>query len=310
MTKPSTIAGCGCPDLVAGYNAVGQTIYSGSGRVVDENGNGLAAGFFYVDKDGNQLSQEFVTDAQGGYHWEVDDSSVPFTFINFYATADYLPVVKTPDELFNNGTVVLERADKKLNAGSGAVVPILLGGGLLLLMAPGKKKVGALDVKGRWQKLDPTVKKVIIYGGGAVGAYLLFNYLAKRPNAEQQAEINAAQNCLTDLARNQGILPTLTALQLSDIIANLKDAIGGCGTDEAQVYGQIKKLNNMADVCKLIVVHGVQRYKSCFEEKTLFDIISGHVSYTVSQALYADLSPSEIGTVNQILADKGINYQF
>ena len=293
---------------VAESQAIGQArLYVGDGRVINEQGQGIPAGFFYVDKAGNRLSQEFATDAQGYFHWDIDQTNIDDTFINFYSTGDFTPVVLTPDELLDSSLVVLK---KTAPFKPSYLVPILAGGALLVAVKGKGGKITGLNLKKHFQGMDPTAKKVLIYGGGAVGVYLLVNWWAKRPTADQAKEIDAARTQLARLAAEFGILPTLNDSEFATIVANLKDAIGGCGTDEAQVYGQFKKLKNEADFYKLILAHAVQRYKACFEEKGLWDLITDHVSYTLSQALYADLRPEEIDTINNILADSSIDYKF
>jgi len=286
---------------------IGQTIYTGDGRVIDENGKGIPAGFFYVDAQGTRLSQEFTTDAEGFFHWSIDDTSIANTFINFYASTDYIPVVLTPDEIVNNSTVILKFADKS-KAGSATPWALLAGatvaGYLIFVRKSGR--VSGVNLKERYNKLSPTTKKVLLYGGGGVAALLLIKYLfSHKPTPEQQGEIDAAKACLAQLAAEFGMFPTLSDSEFATMVAVIVKAADDCGTDETAIKTQLEKLSNDADVCKLIVVYGVRAYKGCFEGSYFGDIHN-----TLSQTLYSELSSSDISDINNGLIDKGIKYTF
>lgn len=66
----------------------------------------------------------------------------------------------------------------------------------------------------------------------------------------------------------------------------------GWGTDEEAVYDVFNRINNGADLHKLISVYGTRE------------------DLTLDQAMVDELNNSELKKVNTILANKGINYQF
>lgn len=67
----------------------------------------------------------------------------------------------------------------------------------------------------------------------------------------------------------------------------------GAGTDEDAVFDVFNRLNNKADLLKLIAVYGTDK-----NDRTL------------NQALQSELTSSELAHVNNILTNKGIYYQF
>lgn len=294
---------CNCPPAT-----IGQSLYVGTGRVVNSDGKGIAAGFFYVDPNGTRLSQDFATAADGSFHWSIDDTSAPSTFINFYSTTDYVPIVLTPDELLNNSTVVLPYANKQP---TNFIIPLAFGAGFLALALAHKprKKIGATFVeraKSKYKSLSPTQKKILLYGGGGVAAYFLIKYLlGYHPTAGQTAEISAAKSKLSQLAAEYGILPTISDTELATMANNIVTAVDDCGTDESAIIAQFQKINNEADVYKLIIVYDVRGYKGCFEGSYF-----GDVHHTLSETLHADMSQYWVDKINNILESKNITYAF
>ena len=67
----------------------------------------------------------------------------------------------------------------------------------------------------------------------------------------------------------------------------------GAGTDEDAVFAVFNRLNNKADVLKLVAVYGTDKN-----------------SRTLDQALQSELTNSELNRLNNILTNKGIYYQF
>ena len=287
---------------------IGQSLYVGTGRVVNPDGKSIAAGFFYVDANGARLSQDFVTDADGSFHWAIDDTSAPSTFINFYSTTDYVPIVLTPDELLNNSTVVLPYANKQPASN---VLPWVLGAGVVAIVLSHKprKKIGATFVeraKSKYKALSPTQKKILLYGGGGIAAYFLIKYLlGYKPTPGQTAEISAAKSKLAQLAAEFGILPTLSDTEFATMANNIVTAVNDCGTDEDAIVAQMQKINNEADIYKFIIVYDVRGYKGCFEGSYF-----GDVHHTLSETLHADMSQYWIDKINNILESKNITYAF
>lgn len=166
----------------------------------------------------------------------------------------------------------------------------------------------------KYYERQPGAVKVIAVAGIALLGYSLYRTY-KRKQDEKDAS-QAAQNAASELATlaNQGITPSYTDSQYSSFVNVLVQAMTGCGTDEDQVYDVFRKMHNDADIRKLIIAFGVQYYEPC--------VWTSPVSYAIWQAndhayggdlatwLGYDLTTSEIGKINQILAGSGINYQF
>jgi hypothetical protein len=292
--------------------AIGQTDYAElTGQVVDQHGNGLQALYFYIDKDSNPISQDFYTppaagmadEPAGTYHLSypinIDTAN---TFVDFASYDNFTPVVKSLAELQTNPTVTLEDTSKKPSY----IVPVIVAGGLLALGLSNKqKKVGALNLKQRYQQLNPKTKKIIVYTAGGLGAFFLIRYLlAYKPNPQQQAELTAAQRQLESLAA-VGILPSYTLTQFQSMANAIVSAVDECGTDEDTIFRQFNYLKNDADLYTLIKMFGVAKYKGCFQGSYF-----SYLHKTLSEAITTDLTASEVGQINSILASKNIQYYF
>ena len=73
---------------------------------------------------------------------------------------------------------------------------------------------------------------------------------------------------------------------------DLYNAMEGIGTDEQSIYDIFKKLRSKDDILQIITAFGVE------DEETL------------SQWIASELSQTERATLNRLLTDKNINYQF
>lgn len=85
---------------------------------------------------------------------------------------------------------------------------------------------------------------------------------------------------------------TLSNADYNRLADKLYKAVKGVGTDETAIYAVFNALTNKADLLKLIAVFGTKD------------------DMTLVQWLYDDLNSREIGKVNSILANKGIDYSF
>ena len=85
---------------------------------------------------------------------------------------------------------------------------------------------------------------------------------------------------------------TLTQLQFNAYASSLKKALQGLGTDEKKIYNVFQQMNTRSDVLQLIKTFGV---------------VDGE---NLNEWLNDDLNAKEIDKINQILAEKGINYKF
>ena len=85
---------------------------------------------------------------------------------------------------------------------------------------------------------------------------------------------------------------TLSNADYNRLADKLYKAVKGVGTDETAIYAVFNALTNKADLLKLIAVFGTKD------------------DMTLVQWLYDDLNSREIGKLNSILANKGIDYSF
>jgi len=106
-----------------------------SNQVIDEQGNGLFAGWFFLDSDGVPIMNDTRTDENGYFHYTVPLFNHENIFIQFFATSDYEPLVLSFEELVNSSGVVLK---KKVAGGS----PVLIGAVML----------AAIIVLSKWHK--------------------------------------------------------------------------------------------------------------------------------------------------------------
>lgn len=280
------MTGCLCNT----YNSIGQTPgQQYSGQVVDQTGNGLFAGFFYLDANGQQITIDYVTDKNGFFHFTIPDYNHNSIFIQFYATAEYTPIVKTFEEVVNNPKVVLS---KKGNRISMEAFIGLAGLGVSIYALSRKKKVSGMD---KQQK-----KNILLVAGGAAALYFIFRY---KPTPQQRQFLDHAKSRLEELASNYGIVPSLTMSQFSTLAAQILRAVDKCGTDEAAIQRAFIALNNEADFWQLVVSFGIGKYDGCFEG----NLPSWNVHYTLPEALASDLSALQIADLNQLLFDKGID---
>lgn len=115
----------------------------------------------------------------------------------------------------------------------------------------------------------------------------LFSNLGNK--VQQNAELN-------DYINQTGETFTLSDSEIRNLANKLEQAfygnVFGLGTDENAVYEVFNRINNGADLRKLISVYGTRH------------------DMTLNQAIVDELSSSELNKVNTILSNKGIDYAF
>lgn len=270
------------------YRRIGQIpgqLYDA--QVVDGSGRGLYAGWFYLDANGQQIMDDKVTDANGYFHFTVPSYNHENIFIQFYATEKYNPVIKTFQELVENPKVVLKKKS--------SLVPLLLIAGAAVVASHKNKSMGTIPKK-RGQT-------IALIGAGAVALYFIFKY---KPTAAQNAFLSEAKSRLDYLAKEYGIVPSLTLAQFKSLALQIVRSVDKCGTDEAAIYRSFMALNNEADFWQLVISFGIAKYDGCFEGSLPF----WTVHYTLPESLSSDVSNNVIQNINTILKDKGINYLF
>lgn len=283
---------------VYNYNVIGQIpgqMYSG--QVVDQNGNGLYAGWFYLDKDGNQIMNDTVTDANGFFHFTVPDHNHQNIFIQFYATKEYETVVKSFTEVVNDPRVVLKK--KSTGLSTEAYIGLAgLGMGVYQLTRKKKSMGAALQMN-----KNNVVKTTVILAGIGTALYFIFKY---KPTPQQKEFLAEAKKRLEYLAKELGIVPSLTKAQFVTMASQIVRAVDKCGTDEDTIYRAFYQLNNEADFWMLVITFDVAKYDGCFEGS----LPSWNVHYTLPEALASDLSPNQVMTVNEILQSRNIDVSF
>lgn len=285
--------------------AIGQVVHDA--QVTDEQGVGLYSSWWFLDSDGVDLSQHFSTDASGWFHWSIEGRDPTNIFVNVTAGPGYEARVFTPDELLASPTVVLKGATAPP---PGNLWPVLALGGLAVVLTSGggRRSVGKFDPVAKYKGLSPTGKKVVLYGGLAVGAYLAYKFLfAYKPTQQQTDYLNGAKTELARLAAEDGILPSYDNSQFDAWAGSLREAFNDCGTDEATIYRIFGALHNDADLYKLITVCGVLSFKPCLVQGGVY---FGNTHMVLAEAMTSELSGSEIDHVNGILSDNSINYFF
>lgn len=120
---------------------------------------------------------------------------------------------------------------------------------------------------------------VVLYFGGK---YLY----AKFKNAFTSTQ----QELTTEL--NTGTKLSYQDTQYQNMADALYEAMDGMGTDEDTIYSVFYKMNNKADVLKLILIFGEKEGEN------------------LPQWLHSDLNFSEISKINSILSTKNIDYSF
>jgi len=289
--------------------AIGQVPgFTYNAQVIDENGHGIYARMFYLDKDGQQISSESDTTQDGFFHFTYPTNNDNI-FVQIYSTAEYEPYVASFDELVANGTVILKKkvagiAEKGLST---ETLLAISGIGLALISMQQNKKVGANKATMLYEKFNrqSTNNKVMTIGVIVVGGYVLYQIFKYKPTPDQKATLDDATRMIDILHYQYGIDPSLPVAQYSSFASIIRTAVNDCGTDEGSITRVFDSLNNEADIYMLIIKCNILSYKGCFEGSYF-----SNVHYTLPEAITADLSDSEVNRINSILSDKGIQYRF
>lgn len=262
------------------------------GQVVDQNGKGLYAGFQFLDMDSKPISQDFLTDANGYFHFTVPEHNWQNIFVQFFVSDEYETLVFDFDEMVHNQPLMLKKKS------SANIFDVIKYGGIALAIVSLAKggKVGEVQTKKRgW------ILPAVLVGGG-LAIYYAFKY---KPREDQKNYLQAAKNRLKELA-NQGIVTSLATSQFASMVTQLVKAFAKCGTEEDIVYNVFKKLNNEADLIQLIIAYDIAKYDGCFEGS----LPSWNVHFVLSESIAADMNSSEISKINSILSSKRINFSF
>lgn len=171
---------------------------------------------------------------------------------------------------------------------------------------------GALRV---YTELPSWAKGVVVVGGLVVGYLAVTSILksikAKKNKEESLAEVNNANSELnTQIQTGKG--PTI-ARSTAEVMANaIVAAANDCGTEEKQMYAQFDKLNNQADILLFVDVFGLRKKVRCpFTDDPRESFFSANTPpMSLSAMINSELDATQIATINNKLASKGITYKF
>lgn len=165
--------------------------------------------------------------------------------------------------------------------------------------------------------MPPWGKAVLVIGVLGIGTVTGVTIYKGIKRKKEQKDANTAaidsQKELVELQKD-GIVPTISESQFEGMCQSLVQSMNGCGTDEDMVYDIFKKLNNEADIRKLIAKFGIRYYEPCaadqpisyakwwWDDKSFGGALPTWLSY--------DLNAGDKGKVNAILSQKGITYRF
>ena len=143
---------------------------------------------------------------------------------------------------------------------------------------------------------DP--RRALVIGGALVVIVVLLIVFWSRIKSFVARIRNSLANdsVLNEWQTSTGQYPTLSESEYVVLCSKLEAAAKGPGTDENAIYNVFNKMNNTADVLKLVSVYGTR------DGQTLPEMIRAELS---------DSWPfNEIKKLNKILSDKGIAYTF
>lgn len=166
-----------------------------------------------------------------------------------------------------------------------------------------------------YTELPSWAKGVVVVGGLVVGYLAVTSILksikAKKNKEESLAEVNNANSELnTQIQTGKG--PTI-ARSTAEVMANaIVAAANDCGTEEKQMYAQFDKLNNQADILLFVDVFGLRKKVRCpFTDDPRESFFSANTPpMSLSAMINSELDATQIATINNKLASKGITYKF
>jgi len=131
--------------------------------------------------------------------------------------------------------------------------------------------------------INKIIKIIVIIIAIVFGIRYIRKFIKKRKN----------QAALNELDKDINVSKLTYQLSYYGIWAkDLFNAMDGMGTNEQVIYDVFKKMQTKDDVLQLITAFGVE------DEETL------------TQWIVSELGDSERATLNRLLTDKNINYQF
>ena len=138
-----------------------------------------------------------------------------------------------------------------------------------------------------------TAERIILLAGAGIGSIVLFRQIGKLTGFIRQTSQNVQTQGELNQWQNVGQTPSYQNTQYEIFADALLTAMKGWGTDEDAVKDVMQKMNNNADILKLIQVFGIRD------------------GYGLSAWITDDFSVKDKDKyINQVLRSKGITYQF
>lgn len=151
--------------------------------------------------------------------------------------------------------------------------------------------------------LHPAVRNTMVIAGTAITLFVLYKgygaYTTWRASQSGKKEVSAVQDSLTAL-QSQGISASFPDSQYDSWANELKVAMNGCGTNQNTVNDIMTKLDNDADVYKLITAYGTQTLAGC-------SFFTSGITGSLAEAFSYK---SMVDPVNAIFKNHGILYRF
>ena len=143
-----------------------------------------------------------------------------------------------------------------------------------------------------WSDRGPA-ERIILLAGTGIGAIVIFRQIGKLTGFIRQTSQNVQTQGELNQWQNVGQTPSYQNTQYQIFADALLTAMKGFGTDEDAVKDVMNKMNNNADILKLIQVFGIRD------------------GYGLSAWITDDFSAEDKDKyINQVLRSKGITYQF
>jgi hypothetical protein len=160
----------------------------------------------------------------------------------------------------------------------------------------------------KFELTDQQVNFLKVAGIG-LGAFLLYKTITKTTKSftdffsgkETEKEFDDGVDEEIDELKKKGMELSYPLYVYKTYASQLKNAMGGIGTDEDTIYKTFEKIRNDLDMAQLIKSYGLQRY-----------IISPVRFLKIDLAgwIYEELNENEISKLNEILTKNNITYRF
>ena len=140
-------------------------------------------------------------------------------------------------------------------------------------------------------------EKILKYGFYAAAGVAIYFILRKlgvfQSKLERAGNVNIADTFTYQDLLAQKNNATLTEAELRSIAASIKNSWGWLNDDEEKIYNAFSRLGNLDDLKLVMTYYGTYKGGEALED-----------------SISSRMSAREIAKVNEILAQKGINFSF